>query len=118
MQDYYFIYEDGSEKLQSTELTFDEMHHALRDSFHAAAQALDVRIAPVGDAHYICCKEYPEITLYRPDSFHPSIFLSYLAALTFFKTIYGKMPQSDYLPEGVDVQSARIIKNIVANMGE
>ncbi len=111
-------YEDGSEKLKSTSLSFEEMHQALRESVHAAAAALQVGIAPVGDAHFICCKEHPEISLYRSDNYHPSVFLSYMAALIFYKTIYGTMSKGDPLPEGVDAESAEIIKNIVANIGD
>lgn len=111
-------YEDGSEKLAGTFLSFEQMHNGLSKSVHNVAAALGARIAPVGDALFVCCKEHPEIPLYCSDHYHPSIFLSFLAALTFYKSIYGEMPKKNLLPDGVDKESAAILKNIAASIGE
>ena len=110
-------YENGSEKLNSTGLSFDEMHASLQESVRAAAAQLELQIFPVGQAHYICSKEHPEIRLYREDSYHPSLHLSFLAALTFYKAVYGKMPANDYCPDGIDDDSIKIFKNIVNRIG-
>ena len=44
-----WAYEDGSEKLVRTGLTYDEMHLGLKDAYTNAAKILGGVIVPVGD---------------------------------------------------------------------
>jgi len=111
-------YEDGSEKLAGTSLSFAQMHKKLSKSIHKVAAALGASVSPVGEALFCCCKKHPEIPLYIADHYHPSVFLSFMAALTFYKSIYGEMPKEEFLPDGVDKERAAALKNIVASIGE
>lgn len=74
-----WAYEEGSEKLAATGLSFDAMQQALTDGYRAAAQANNALLAPVGQAFAAARK----LTgMYNPDHFHPSEAGSRLAAET------------------------------------
>lgn len=74
-----WAYEDGSETLASTGMTFEAMQQGLTQGYLAAAQANDALLAPVGQAfeqaRSIC-------QLYDKDHYHPSPAGSRLAAET------------------------------------
>ena len=106
-------YAPDSPKLISTGLRFETMHRALRDSITAAGAELQVGIAPVGDALYRAVTEYPELQMYISDHYHPAPNLSYLAALVFYKTIYGE-GATRHIPETVSAQDAKILQHIGA----
>lgn len=109
-----WAYEPDSEKLAATGLSFDEMHNKLKSSINAAAEKMNATVVGVGDAVYECVKKHPEVSLYKPDSFHPNENLTYMAALCFYKVIFGEMPKGDHLPQGVT--DADIIQNIVRDL--
>ena len=74
-----WAYEEGSEKLASTGMTFESMQQALTEGYRAAAQANDALLAPVGQA-FAAARHVTH--LYNADSFHPSEAGSRLAAET------------------------------------
>lgn len=77
-------YREGSEKLASTGITFDEMTRGLHDSYHQAAEENDALVADVGLA-FASMRELAE--LYDPDDYHPSQSGSILAAETIARVI-------------------------------
>ena len=95
-----WAYEDGSEKLQSTNLTYPQMHEALRAACRQAARQQDALLVPVGDAFRLCRDTHPEIGLYAPDHYHPSPAGTYLAACVFFGALSGRSPlELESIPE-------------------
>lgn len=79
-----WAYKDGSEKLEGTGLSYEEMLQGLYDSYHEAAQAGDALVADVGLA-FRAMKDVTE--LYIKDCFHPSAAGSMLAAATIAEVI-------------------------------
>ena len=74
-----WAYEDGTDKLASTGLTFESMQQALTEGYRAAAQANDALLAPVGQA-FAAARAVTQ--LYNEDHYHPSEAGSRLAAET------------------------------------
>ena len=72
-----WAYRDGTEKLRSTGLTYDELYAALRDAYHVAAEENGALVADVGDAFRDICGI---VDVYMPDDYHPSPAGSVLAA--------------------------------------
>ena len=79
-----WAYREGSEKLASTELSYEEMSAGLYESYHQAAKDNDALIADVGKAFYAL---RGLANLYEDDAFHPSEAGSILAAETIAKVI-------------------------------
>jgi hypothetical protein len=64
------------------------------DSYETAAELVDGYLFPVGEAWLSVWARNPDIALYGPDRFHPSVTGSYLAAVTIFEQLAG-MPAPD-----------------------
>lgn len=82
-----WAYEDGTEKLEETGLSYDQMHLALKDAYTKAAAELGGIVVPVGDRFARCKQEHPEIQLYKEDHFHPSAQGTLLAVEEFVRVI-------------------------------
>lgn len=85
-----WAYEDGTEKLKETGLSYDQMHLALKEVYTKAAAELGGTVVPVGDVFARYRRENPEIKLYKEDHFHPSAEGTRLAAEEFVRAIIGE----------------------------
>lgn len=65
---------------------------ALNYAYVSAAKKTESQIAPVGAAWEKTRHDYPNIDLYYKDGSHPSAAGSYLAACTFYATIFHQSP--------------------------
>ena len=74
-----WAYEEGTDTLASTGLTFEAMQQGLTEGYRAAAQANDALIAPVGQ-RFAAARHTAH--LYDADHYHPSAAGSQLAAET------------------------------------
>ena len=72
--------------------TFDGMNSRLRNAYIRMADSIDASISPVGVAWKYVRDNYPSIQLYSPDGSHPSLEGSYLAACTFYASLFRKSP--------------------------
>jgi len=93
--------------------TYDGMQGRLRTSYLEMANDLDAEVAPVGVAWKKFRQDFPLVELYNPDESHPSIHGSYLAACTFYASIYHKSPIGAFVPVGISSQEASDIQNTV-----
>jgi lysophospholipase L1-like esterase len=82
-----WAYEDGTDKLNQTGLSYEQMHRALKQAYDSAAAELGGKVVPVGDCFADYRLKYPEINLYMPDHYHPSAEGSNLAAEEFARAI-------------------------------
>ena len=106
--------------------TYDGMQQRLRESYVQMADDNNAIVVPVGLAWKYVRDHYPEINLYQSDGSHPSLEGTYLAALTFCKTIYyGKYAYGDYAsyrPDGIDFQNYvhmyMAISGVISNNSE
>jgi hypothetical protein len=70
--------------------TFEGMNNRLRWGYKTMADATEAMIAPVGNAWKSAWYADSTLNLWNPDLSHPSLYGSYLAACTFYRTIFGK----------------------------
>jgi hypothetical protein len=66
----------------------------VRASYEAAADTVDGAFFPAGEAWRAAWAQDPDLALYGPDDFHPSVSGTYLAALTIYRGITGRAPPS------------------------
>ena len=79
-----WAYREGSEKLASTGLSYDEMDRGMYESYHEAAERCQTLTADVGQA-FSAFRTIVDV--YTEDDYHPSPAGSVLAAETIARTI-------------------------------
>lgn len=72
-------------------------------------------VAPVGMVWKKIRELYPELNLYAPDNAHPSPYGSYLAACTFFTSVYKESPFGGIYPKKVEQPYAEQIQKTAAD---
>ncbi len=72
--------------------TFDKMNSRLRDAYLRISDSANASVAPVGVAWKYVRDNHPTINLYSPDGSHPSVEGTYLAACTFYASLFRKSP--------------------------
>ncbi len=70
--------------------TYQGMQHRLRQSYLLMADQNNALCAPVGAAWHYVRDSFPSLNLYSPDGSHPSFAGTYLAACTFYSSIFRK----------------------------
>lgn len=88
---------------------YENMQERIKTTYIDLAYDLDAWCAPVGIAWQNVRSKYPEIELYVPDDFHPSLAGSWLAANALFSTIYQK-PFSSAFPSELNEEEAAILQ--------
>lgn len=81
--------------------TYASMQARLRDSYLKMANRTNSVVSPVGIAWRDTRQHHPSIELYTPDESHPSLAGSYLAACTFYASIFHKSPIGATMPGGL-----------------
>jgi len=72
--------------------TYAGMQQQLRTHYLLMADTTNAEVAPVGAVWRDVRNSYPTIELYQTDESHPSVAGSYLAACTFYASIFHKSP--------------------------
>ncbi|MDG1332033.1 MAG: PKD domain-containing protein [Crocinitomicaceae bacterium] len=72
--------------------TFEGMNDRLRSAYMRFADSVQGAVSPVGSAWRYIRDTYPTIDLYTADGSHPSYEGSYLAACTFYASMFRKSP--------------------------
>lgn len=95
------------------------------DSYQTAARQVNGLLYPAGEAWLAAWQVEPNLKLYGPDNFHPSLLGTYLAALTMFEQITGMdLNQLDPVipgPDGdvqIDPAIALILQNAAKQANE
>ena len=94
--------------------TFDKMNFRLRNAYLRFADSSDASVAPVGVAWKYVRDNHPTISLYAGDGSHPKPAGSYLAACTFYASIFHESPVGSTFLGGLDVSTAEILQNAAA----
>lgn len=95
--------------------TYEGMQASLRQSYLQMGQTLNAMVSPVGVVWKRVRSEGDSINLYSPDESHPSLAGSYLAACTFYATLFQKSPVGGYVPNGLNPATAMHLQQY-ANM--
>lgn len=96
--------------------TYLGMQQRLRDSYINMGNTNNASVSPVGVAFKNSIAHDSTIDLYNNDNSHPSVYGSYLAACTFYSTIF-KQPclGSSFFPLGIDSLTASFLQQIATN---
>lgn len=86
--------------------TYAGMQERLRSSYLLMGQQNSAEVSPVGAVWRDVRANFPTIGLYTSDESHPNINGSYLAALTFYASIYHKPVTGAWAPSGVNATDA------------
>ncbi|MFO0494427.1 MAG: DUF4886 domain-containing protein, partial [Flavobacteriia bacterium] len=70
--------------------TFDGMNARLRNAYMRIADSANASVSPVGVAWKYVRDNHPTINLYSSDGSHPSMEGTYLAACTFYSSLFRK----------------------------
>lgn len=70
--------------------TYAGMQQRLRESYLEMAQLNHASVSPVGVSWQSCRTQYPNLELYQADESHPSEAGTYLAACTFYSSLFHK----------------------------
>ena len=93
--------------------TYLGMQERLRESYLDMTFTHNASCSPVGMAWKKSIEIDSTLNLYSSDNSHPSIYGSYLAACTFYSSIFKKSAVgSTYWPNGIDSASAYILQQI------
>jgi len=97
--------------------TYEGMQWRLRQSYVEMAEDNQAWVSPVGMAFAQIRQSNPEIELYSSDNSHPSVYGTYLAACTFYSTIFHKSPVgASYISQGIEANEAQILQNTAWNI--
>lgn len=96
--------------------TYDQMQEKIHSTYFRFSDVLNAQIAPVGEVWKQVRKNYPGLDLYDADNYHPNKLGSYLAASTFFATIFGESPYGSTYTGKTDVYSAEIVQLIASQV--
>lgn len=94
--------------------TFDKMNLRLRDAYVRISDSAQACVAPVGIAWKYVRDNHPTINLYTSDGSHPSVEGTYLAACTFYASVFRKDPSGTAYTAGLDPIVAGILQNAAA----
>lgn len=72
--------------------TYEDMQIRLRSGYMTIADSVGALVSPVGWAWRYVRQNNPSIELYLSDDYHPAMEGTYLAACTFFATIFEQTP--------------------------
>ena len=83
---------EGCPLLEEHGWTSEGMTNDLYDVYLLAAELSGAELCPVGKCFARLTKSHPQTDLYEPDLSHPSYNGSCVAALAFYKKIFGQIP--------------------------
>ena len=94
--------------------TFEGMNSRLRNAYMRMADSVQGSVSPVGSAWAYVRQNYPSINLYIADGSHPSSEGSYLAACTFYASIFRKSPVGASFIGTLDATTAGYLQSAAA----
>lgn len=94
--------------------TFEGMNARLRSAYLRMADSVNGSVSPVGVAWKYVRDNHPTIGLYTGDGSHPSYEGSYLAACTFYASVFRKSPVGAPFIGSLSAQVAADLQNAAA----
>lgn len=79
----------------------------------AMARAVgNARVSQIAEAFKYCREEHPDIMLYHTDSYHPSVYGSYLKSCVNYLVLFGEPFGDDPADCGIDSVKAAVLRSI------
>lgn len=95
--------------------TYEGMQSRLRDSYLEMGYTHNATVAPVGMAWHESINTNPDFELYTGDESHPNLAGSYLAACTFYSTLFQEScVGSNFVPNGLTAEDALYLQEIAS----
>lgn len=94
--------------------TYDGMQTRLRNAYVRFADSTEASVSPVGMAWKYVRETDPTIELYTADESHPSYAGSYLAACTFYASVFRKTPVGAGFTGTLNAQTALFLQEAAA----
>ncbi len=91
--------------------TFYKMNDRLRLAYLRFVDSTESSVSPVGVAWRYVRDNHPTIQLYSGDGSHPSVAGTYLAACTFYASLFRKSPVGAAFTSTLDATTAGILQN-------
>lgn len=109
---YYMTWgrENGDPQWDSIS-TFEGMNRRLYDTYMRMADSSDAMVAAVGGVWKYMRDTHPDVQLYAGDGSHPSMAGTYLAACTFFTSLFRESVTGATYVAGLDAQTAGWIQH-------
>lgn len=108
-------YTDGTEKLASVSMGYEEFYLALKAAYQQAAKVGDTVCVPVGDLFFRLTAPVGPLHLICGDDYHPTLAGSYAAAILFYCRLFG--PEAEYWrPEEISPEDAALIWKTAAEL--
>lgn len=118
---YFYMtwgYADGY-SIEEYNNTYAKMQENVKRGYFQLSRTFNFPIAPVGMVWQQVREMYPEMNLYVPDKEHPNPSGSFIAACTFYASIFKESPVGGTAPEQVNpdviVPIARMAEKYVLN---
>jgi hypothetical protein len=89
-----------------------EMTAKLDAAYSGIGAELDAQVVPVGLAFAAVTKERPDIALRIADARHPTLAGTYLAACTFYATLFAESPEGLEYTAGLDAGVASYLQRV------
>ena len=86
----------------------------MRNAYLRITDSAQASVAPVGVAWKYVRDTYPTINLYAGDGSHPSLEGTYLAACTFYASVFRKSPVGATYTAGLDLITINALQNAAA----
>ncbi len=96
--------------------SYTSMQNALAERYMSMSNLFDSEVTAVGEVWRYIKENHPEINLYQSDGSHPSVAGSYLAACSFYTSIFRKDPTLITNNYGLDPSIATLIRNTTKNI--
>ncbi|AEA42609.1 PKD domain-containing protein [Fluviicola taffensis] len=95
--------------------TFEKMNTRLYNAYMRMADSSDrAMVSPVGAVWAYVRTNHPTINLYNADESHPSVEGTYLAACTFYASLFQQTPVGSTFYGGLNATTAGILQNAAA----
>lgn len=97
--------------------TFEKMNTRLYNAYMRMADSSDrSMVSPVGAVWAYVRANHPSINLYNPDESHPSAEGTYLAACTFYASLFQQSPVGATFNAGLNATTAGILQQAAATV--
>ena len=109
-------YYDGSEKLHSSGLSYDELYRALKDGYTAAAEQNGGILVPVGDMFRTYNKPHGDLDFICSDDYHPTQLGSYLSAVCFYRSLFEVIGAEHWHHPNISKEDAELVWEITKDI--